>query len=205
MAKRFFWIVLLGCWSLSAAAGGNIMVFGDSLSAAYGLSPKQGWVALLEDRIRAQKFDYTVRNASISGETTSGGAARIDAALKTHQPNLVVLALGANDGLRGLPVDQMKKNLAAMIRKSQAAGARVLLAGMRIPPNYGRQYTQEFEQAFADLAREYKTAYVPFLLEGVAGQRSNFQDDNLHPTAAAQSIMLDTVWRGLRPLLVRAV
>jgi acyl-CoA thioesterase I len=193
--------VLLGLWSTAATAGGNILVYGDSLSAAYGISPKQGWVALLEERLREEKFDYRVVNASISGETTSGGAARIDTALKKNTPNVLVVALGANDGLRGLPVSEMRRNLGIIIKAAQHAKARVLLVGMRVPPNYGARYAREFEQSFADLAKEYRTAYVPFLLEGVIEQRTNFQEDNLHPVASAQPRMLDTVWPGLKPLL----
>lgn len=203
MSSRFLLWSLLSFWSLSAAASGNILVYGDSLSAAYGISPKQGWVALLEDRLNAQKFDYKVTNASISGETTSGGLSRIDTALKNSNPDIIVIALGANDGLRGLPVEQMRDNLATMIRKAQAGGAKVLLVGMRIPPNYGTQYARGFERSFADLAKQYKTAYVPFLLEGISTERANFQHDNLHPTAAVQPALLDTVWAGLQPLLKR--
>ena len=156
---------------------------------------------MLEERLREEKFDYRVVNASISGETTSGGAARIDTALKKNTPNVLVVALGANDGLRGLPVSEMRRNLGIIIKAAQHAKARVLLVGMRVPPNYGARYAREFEQSFADLAKEYRTAYVPFLLEGVIEQRTNFQEDNLHPVASAQPRMLDTVWPGLKPLL----
>ena len=201
--KKLLWTLLLTACSFSAQAGANLLVYGDSLSAAYGISPKQGWVALLEERLKTEKLDYKVVNASISGETASGGLARIDAALAKYSPEVLVLALGANDGLRGLPVAQMRKDLSAIIAKAQAKGAKVLLVGMRIPPNYGSRYSKEFEQSFADVAKQYKTAYVPFLLEGVVLQRANFQDDNLHPTAAVQPTMLETVWRGLEPLLRR--
>lgn len=199
--RKLFWLLLLTAWSLSAQAGGNLLIYGDSLSAAYGISPKQGWVALLEERLRTEKFDYKVVNASISGETASGGLARIDGALAKYAPEVVVLALGANDGLRGLPVAQMRKDLSAIIRKAQAKGAKVVLVGMRIPPNYGTRYANEFQDSFAELAKRYKTAYVPFLLEGVVLQRANFQEDNLHPTAAVQPLMLETVWKGLEPVL----
>ncbi len=184
-----------------AHAGPAILVYGDSLSAAYGIAQKEGWVALLEQRLRQKQSDYTVANASISGETSSGGASRIAAALAQHRPRIVILALGANDGLRGLPVTQLRDNLAAIIRAAQKAGSRVLLVGMRMPPNYGPQYTREFELAYAALAKRHKTAFVPFLLEGVAGKRDNFLDDNLHPTAAVQPIILSNVWAGLAPLL----
>ena len=186
-----------------AHAGATLLVYGDSLSAAYGIGQKQGWVTLLEERLRQMHFDYTVANASISGETSSGGASRIAATLAQHRPRIVILALGANDGLRGLPVAQMRDNLAAIVRAAQKAGSRVLLVGMKMPPNYGPQYTRELEQAYATLAKRYKTAFVPFLLEGIAGKRDNFLDDNLHPTAQVQPLILDNVWTGLAPLLKR--
>jgi len=186
-----------------AHAGATLLVYGDSLSAAYGIGQKQGWVTLLEERLRQKHFDYTVANASISGETSSGGASRIAATLAQHRPRIVILALGANDGLRGLPVTQMRDNLAAIVRAAQKAGSRVLLVGMKMPPNYGPQYTRELEQAYATLARRYKTAFVPFLLDGIAGKRDNFLDDNLHPTAQVQPLILDNVWTGLAPLLKR--
>jgi acyl-CoA thioesterase I len=184
-----------------AHAGATLLVYGDSLSAAYGIGQKQGWVTLLEERLRQKRIDYTVANASISGETTSGGASRIAAALAQHKPKIVIVALGANDGLRGLPVAQMRDSLAAIIKAAQKSGARVLLVGMKMPPNYGPQYTREFEQVYADLARRYKTGFAPFLLEGVAGKREMFQDDNLHPVAQAQPMVLENVWRALAPLL----
>ena len=186
-----------------AHAGATLLVYGDSLSAAYGIGQKQGWVTLLEERLRQKHFDYTVANASISGETSSGGASRIAATLAQHRPRIVILALGANDGLRGLPVTQMRDNLAAIVRAAQKAGSRVLLVGMKMPPNYGPQYTRELEQAYATLARRYKTAFVPFLLDGIAGKRDNFLDDNLHHTAQVQPLILDNVWTGLAPLLKR--
>jgi len=186
-----------------AHAGATLLVYGDSLSAAYGIGQKQGWVTLLEERLRQKHFDYTVANASISGETSSGGASRIAATLAQHRPRIVILALGANDGLRGLPVTQMRDNLAAIVRAAQKAGSRVLLVGMKMPPNYGPQYTRELEQAYATLAKRHKTAFVPFLLEGIAGKRDNFLDDNLHPTAQVQPLILDNVWTGLAPLLKR--
>lgn len=206
MLNRWLGALLLswGLFSSGAASAGTVLVMGDSLSAAYGLASKDGWVALLEERLRREKFDYNVANLSLSGETSAGGAARIGAALKQAKPNVVVIALGSNDGLRGLPVEQMKQNLAKMIRAAQAAKARVLLIGARVPPNYGPQYTQAFFTSFAALAKEYKTAYVPFLLDGVALRRDLLQPDNLHPTAEAQPMILDTVWKGLAPLLEHA-
>ena len=186
-----------------AHAGATLLVYGDSLSAAYGIGQKQGWVTLLEERLRQKHFDYTVANASISGETSSGGASRIAATLAQHRPRIVILALGANDGQRGLPVAQMRDNLAAIVRAAQKAGSRVLLVGMKMPPNYGPQYTREFELAFTALSKRHRTAFVPFLLEGIAGKRDNFIDDNLHPTAQVQPLILDNVWTGLAPLLKR--
>ena len=188
-----------------AWAGGTILVYGDSLSAAYGLAQHAGWASLLQVRLKQERLDYTVANASISGETTSGGAARIAAALKTHKPKVVIVALGANDGLRGLPLAEMRANLEKIVRTSQKAGSSVLLVGMRLPPNYGEAYTRQFAQVYADLAREYKLALVPHLLQGMDEQRELFQADNLHPTAAAQPILLGNVWKALLPLLRKPV
>ena len=176
-------------------------MYGDSLSAAYGLAEKHGWVALLAERLNRERFDYSVVNASISGETTSGGLSRMPRALAQHKPAVLVLELGANDGLRGLPVAQMKQNLASMIQQAQKAGARVLLVGMRMPPNYGPDYTRDFDGAFAELARRHKTALVPFLLEGMAEDLGSFQPDRIHPNGTAQPVLLENVWKGLRPLL----
>jgi acyl-CoA thioesterase-1 len=186
---------------LTASAGGTILIYGDSLSAAYGLSQDAGWPTLLQARLKQKAMDYTVLNASISGETTSGGAARIAQTLKAHQPTVIIVALGANDGLRGLALGQMRANLAKIVRASQKAKSRVLLVGMRLPPNYGETYTRPFAQVYVDLAREYKTALAPFMLEGMAEQRELFQSDNMHPTAQAQPIILDNIWTALAPLL----
>jgi acyl-CoA thioesterase-1 len=187
--------------STAKATPRTVLVMGDSLSAAYGLAASQGWVALTSVRIAKDAPGWRVVNASISGETTAGGAARIDGELKRLKPKLVVIALGANDGLRGLPMPQAKANVDRMIRQSQAAGAKVLLIGMRIPPNYGREYTQAFEANYSALAKQHKLSFVPFLLEPVARDRANFQDDNLHPVAAAQPRIRDHVWKSLSPLL----
>ncbi len=187
--------------SIEAQAAPTILVFGDSLSAAYGIRQQDGWVALLQQRLQQQRLDYNVVNASISGETTSGGAARIDAALAQHKPAIVIVELGANDGLRGLPLKQMSDNLAKIIRAAQKAGSRVVLVGMRMPPNYGARYTEDFAKVFSDLAKQYKCALVPFLLDGVGNKRELVQDDNLHPTAAAQPVILETVWKGLGPVV----
>ncbi len=188
----------------AAQAAPKLLVYGDSLSSAYGIAQARGWVALLEARLEQERLDYNVVNASISGETTSGGLARMDQALAQHRPTVVLIALGGNDGLRGLPVEAMRKNLSSMITKAQKAGARVLLAGMKLPPNYGPSYTTSFEAAFGEVARRHGATLLPFLLEGVAGNEALFQDDRLHPNEAAQPIVLDTVWGALRPLLAQA-
>jgi acyl-CoA thioesterase-1 len=197
--------LLLFCMLLAsgapAAAERSILVLGDSISAAYGISPARGWVALLGERVKRERLDYIVANASISGDTTAGGAARLPRALEQHKPAVVVLELGGNDGLRGLPVAEMKRNLSAMIEQSRKAGARVLLVGIRIPPNYGPDYTEKFDAAFAELAKQHKIAVVPSLMEDFGDQADLFQPDRIHPTEAAQPLMLERVWKALRPLL----
>jgi len=185
------------------AAASTILVYGDSLSAGYGIGQKESWPTLLQERLKQEKFNYTVANASISGETSAGGASRIAATLAQFSPAVVVVELGANDGLRGLPIAQMRANLSRIIQAAQAAKAQVLLVGMRMPPNYGQRYTDEFARAFAELAKEHRTALLPFLLEPIAARAELFQSDNLHPTASAQPLILDHVWRGLKPLLRR--
>ncbi len=181
-------------------AARNILVFGDSLSAGYGIPQEAAWPSLLAKRLEQKRLDYSVTNASISGETTSGGRTRLAAALDKTQPAVVVIALGANDGLRGLPVKTMRDNLAAMAEAAQKKNARVLIVGQRLPPNYG-PYATQFHEAFAAVAKEKKTALVDFLLDGVATRPELFQADNLHPTAEAQPMLLETVWQGLAPLL----
>ncbi len=180
---------------------GTVLVWGDSLSAGYGLRPHQAWPALLEKRIADAKLPHKVVNASISGETTAGGRARLPAALQLHHPSLVIIELGANDGLRGLPVPAMNDNLQAMINAGREAGAKVLLVGMRMPPNYGPDYTRRFEKTYRDLARANKLRLVPFMMEGFADKRSYFQADGIHPIADAQPLILDSIWRELKPLL----
>ncbi len=196
-------ILLILAIAPGVASAGGILVFGDSLSAGYGVPQDRNWASLLEKRLREQHFNYTVANASLSGETTDGGARRIVGALSAHRPDIVVLELGANDGLRGNSLEVMRRNLEAIIEASRRAKATVLLVGMRLPPNYGTAYTEKFQQTFADLARAHKVAYVPFLFEGFAEDSRYFQNDRVHPTAEAQSLMLDTVWKGLKPLLKR--
>jgi acyl-CoA thioesterase-1 len=186
------------------AAEKSIVVFGDSVSAAYGLAQARGWVALLGQRLKRERLDYIVVNASISGETSAGGLARIDKVLAQHKPAIVVLELGGNDSLRGLSIAQMTKNLAAIIERSQKAGARVLLVGVRIPPNYGLEYSEAFAAAYPDLAKRYKTAVVPFVMEDFWDKPELFQADRIHPAEAAQPMMEERVWKALRPLLKRS-
>ena len=204
--SRWFSILLLWLviWpGLARAEAPVILVLGDSLSAGYGLPAEQGWVSLLQRRLAERGFPHQVVNASISGDTTSGGLSRLPAALERHRPALVILELGANDGLRGQPPMAMASNLARMIELSQQAGARVLLAEMRIPPNYGPLYTQKFQATFGELAKRYDIPLIPFLLEGVAGNPALTQDDGLHPRAEGQPRVLDNVWPTLEPLLAR--
>jgi acyl-CoA thioesterase-1 len=187
--------------SFAAQAAGNILIVGDSLSAGYGLGANLSWPSLLEKRLREQRLDYSVVNASISGDTTSGGRSRIGAALDQARPAVVIIALGANDGLRGLPVNLMRDNLNAMLAAARARKARIVLVGMKLPPNYGIDYTRVFEQSYVDLARRHQAALVPFLLEGVAERRELFLPDNIHPVAEAQPIILENVWKVLKPQL----
>jgi acyl-CoA thioesterase-1 len=199
----FFSCALVPALTPSIASAATILVFGDSLSAAYGLAQNLGWPTLLERRLRDEGYDYRVANASISGETTTGGASRIEGALKAHKPDIVVLELGANDGLRGQSVEVMKRNLGEMIGASRKAKAEVLLVGMRLPPNYGTAYTEKFQGAYLDISKARKTALVPFLFEGFAEDAKYFQGDRVHPTAEAQALMLESVWKGLKPMLKR--
>ena len=182
----------------------TILVFGDSLSASYGVPQGQGWVALLEQKLARNKLDmasYKVVNASVSGETTSGGLVRFSNTLATHKPNIVILELGANDGLRGLPITEMQANLNQMITQAKTAKAKVLLIGMKIPPNYGLKYTKKFSATYTSLAKQHNTALVPFLLEGVAGKPALIQVDGLHPISAAQPQLFDNVWKVLAKML----
>lgn len=182
-------------------ASQTVLVFGDSLSAAYGIQRESGWVSLLEKKLAQEKPGYRVVNASVSGETSSGGLRRIGQALAEHKPSIVILELGANDGLRGLPAGEMQQNLAEIIRQSRNAKARVLLVGMKIPPNYGLDYTRTFGETYSTLAKKLKTPLVPFLLADVAGNPALTQSDGLHPVAAAQQRLLENVWPFLKPLL----
>jgi acyl-CoA thioesterase I len=188
----------------AVASDHTILVFGDSLSAAHGLRPEQGWVALLIARLRVQGYGYQVINASVSGETTTGGLARLPRELRLTQPGILILELGANDGLRGLPLDLARQRLADMIRLAEAAGTRVLLAGILIPPNYGPRYTKQFADMYPDLARRFHTALVPFLLKRVALDPHLMQADGLHPNARGEPFVLDTLWPYLRPMLKKS-
>ncbi len=201
--KRLFAMFVLIVASASAQAEAPvILVFGDSISASYGLARvEQGWVELLKTRLEALGYGYQVVNASVSGETTAGGLARLPRALDLHHPRIVILELGANDGLRALPIAQMRANLAQMVQLASAAGAKVLLLGMRMPPNYGPEYTQQFALVFSDLARDRKLPVVPFLLTDIALSPTLLQGDDMHPNAAGQPVLLENVWPTLKPLL----
>ncbi len=198
-------IILLICVAFCVSAAPNksanarVLIFGDSLSAAFGLQPEQGWPALAA--VELAKRNITVVNASVSGETTAGGLSRLPEILKRYNPNIVVIALGANDGLRGLDPSAMQRNLAAMTKLAQAGKARVLLVGIRMPPNFGPEYTQAFEQTFVDVARIEHTELLKFLLEPIAGDRSAFQADQLHPVASAQPKIWAHVRTALLPLI----
>jgi len=193
----FFWNMA----GVLAASPKTILVIGDSLSAAYGMATEQGWVSLLAQRV--QSHGYQVVNASISGDTTSGGHSRLPQALQKFKPTLVILELGANDGLRGLPIKEMRYHLASMIEISRQAGAQVLLLGMRIPSNYGKAYAEQFQQVYHDLAKKYQLSLVPFWLAKVADRREFIQEDNLHPTATAQPQLLENIWEKLEGMLVK--
>jgi acyl-CoA thioesterase-1 len=200
--------IVLSLWTVlfapaTRAESPTILVVGDSLSAAYGMRVEQGWVALLQDRLKAKGYGQRVVNASASGETTGGALARLPRALERHRPQVVILELGGNDGLRGLPVADVRGNFEQLIERSQRAGAKVLLIGMRVPPNYGPAYTEAFHALYGDLARRYRLPLVPFFLDGIALDDALMQDDGLHPNADAQPKLLDQVWPKLTPLLPR--
>ena len=194
-------LLLAGPGLVSAAPARTLLVMGDSLSAAYGLEVSQGWVTLLQARLKAQGYDYTVVNGSVSGETTEGGLTRLPQELAAGKPDVVILELGANDGLRGLPLNTMQDNLGRMIALSSKAGAKVLLVGIMLPPNYGPDYTQGFARVYQSLAKRYQVPLLPFLLAGVAEHRELMQADGLHPLAGSEPRVLDNVWPKLLPLL----
>lgn len=199
------WLIPCAVWSATAgealSARYKVLVVGDSLSASYGIAQQSGWVSLLQDRVNQQGFNVQVINASISGDTTTGGRNRLPAALKQHAPDLLLLELGGNDGLQGLPVNTMRQNLEAMIDMAHNAGAKVLLLGIKVPPNYGRRYSQAFEQVFIDVATNKQVTRVPFILDNVAGHEALMQGDGIHPTASAQQQILENIWPMFVPLL----
>lgn len=200
--RAWFLSAGLGLLLLSqGAAAGTVLIVGDSISAAFGLDTRVGWVSLLEQRMKQEGFTDKVVNASISGDTSAGGQARLPALLAEHKPELVILELGGNDGLRGQQPTQLQQNLASMIDRSRQAGAKVLLLGMQIPPNYGPRYTNAFKEVYTTLAEEKKVPLVPFFLEGVGGVPELMQADGLHPAAAGQNRLLENVWPTLKPLL----
>jgi len=190
----------LMCMAQNAAAG-TVLIVGDSISAGFGLDTRKGWVALLEQRLKQEGFDDKVVNASISGDTSAGGLARLPAALATHKPDVVVIELGGNDGLRGQPPAQLQQNLASMIERSRQAGAKVVLLGMRLPPNYGVRYTRAFANVYEQLAADKKVPLVPFFLEGVGGVPELMQADGIHPAQGAQQRLLENAWPAIKPLL----
>ena len=204
MISRFRLLCLLLClWPLGAVAEeATIIILGDSLSAAYGMELNESWPSLLQQRLDQNGHAYRVFNSSITGETTQGGLTRLPGLLQKHDPEIVIVELGGNDGLRGLPLEVTRSNLSSMIEQSQAAGARVILAEMRIPPNYGRTYTEKFNGTYAELASRFDVEFLPFLLQDIALEPGMMQEDGIHPTAAAQPIILEQVWSVLQPLLV---
>ena len=195
-------IVFVLVATVAAAQRPTLLVFGDSLSAGYGLPQDTGWVSLLQQRLQTTKSSYRVVNASVSGETSAGGHVRLAATLKQYQPRVLILQLGGNDGLRGLPVNVFRANMDAMIKLALAAKAKVLLVGIRLPTNYGKSYREKFQIAFDELAQRNRIALVTSLLDSVEARRELFQPDGVHPAKEAQPILLDNVWRRLAPLLV---
>jgi acyl-CoA thioesterase-1 len=200
MSRLLVLIALTGFPWLAGAAG-TVLVFGDSLSAGYGLAQNAGWVSLLAQRTSRSAPDYKVVNASISGETAAGGRRRIESALAQHKPVIVIVELGANDGLRGQRVETLRADLAAILDACRKRNAQVLLVGMRLPPNYGAAYVRAFESVYPALAQQYRVPLVPFLMEGFGERAELFQADGIHPTREAQPLMLETVWRALAPML----
>lgn len=197
---RFLFAVIVSLMSMTATAK-SIVVLGDSISAGYGIEVAQGWVALLQKKLAEKAAGYTIHNESISGDTTAGGLARIDRILTLHKPDIVIIELGANDGLRGLPPKLIKSNLAEIAHRVQLVGAKVLLLSMRIPPNYGKRYTDLFYTIYPQLATELGVPYVPFIMEDVALTKDMMQADGLHPNAKGQPAIADKVWPQLLPLL----
>lgn len=206
------WLVLallvtlfaLSAQSVQAAQTARLLVLGDSISAGYGMKPEQGWVTLLQDKLRQGGYDYQVVNASISGETSQGGLTRLPALLNQHQPELVLIELGGNDGLRGLPLKLLQNNLSKMIQLSQQQQAQPVLLGIQLPPNYGRRYTQAFANIYPTLADQYQIPVMPFILEGIGTDPDKMQSDGIHPKADAQQQLLNNIWPVLQPLLSKS-
>lgn len=206
------WLVLallitlyaLSAQSVQAAQTARLLVLGDSISAGYGIRPEQGWVTLLQDKLRQGGYDYQVVNASISGETSQGGLTRLPSLLSQHQPELVLIELGGNDGLRGLPLKLLQHNLSKMIQLSQQQQAQPVLLGIQLPPNYGRRYTQAFANIYPSLAEQYQIPVMPFILEGIGTDPDKMQSDGIHPKADAQQQLLNNIWPVLQPLLVKS-
>jgi acyl-CoA thioesterase-1 len=194
---------LCGAAAASAAAAPTVLVLGDSLSAGYGLSSGQGWVDLLQKKLATQGFAHRVVNASISGDTTAGGRTRIASAIQTHKPEVVIIELGGNDGLRGAALEPVRANLEYMVEHAQRAGAQVLVLGMQLPPNYGTTYVRQFAELFGDVARARNAAFVPSLLQGFGDRLDLFQPDRIHPTAQAQPLMVENVWPELTKLIAQ--
>lgn len=203
MVKRLVLVFLLG-FPLAADAAGTLLVFGDSISTGYGLPQDAGWVSLLSARMRQVAPDYRVVNASISGETAGGGRRRIEQTLDLHKPSIVLVELGGNDGLRGARIDAIQSDLEAIVDTCVRRKVRVVLVGMRLPPNYGADYVRRFQQLFATVAKKQAVTFVPFLFEGFAERHELFQADGIHPTREAQPLMLEAVWKSLAPLVMSA-
>jgi acyl-CoA thioesterase-1 len=201
MRRTLLAICLLVCVVPLPAAARTLLLVGDSVSAAHGIEVSSGWVALLQQRLRTQQLDYTVINASIGGDTTASGLTRLPRLLQEHKPGIVIIELGGNDGLRGLSLEQMKHNIRAMIAKARAGGAKVLLVGIELPPNYGRKYTERFQRIYRELATEQQVALVPSIMAGFATDRALMQPDGIHPNIKAQPRMLENVWGTLQGLL----
>lgn len=201
MAKYWLGVVLIIASWVNTAYAASIVVFGDSISAAYGIEVNKGWVAKLQHKLKQQKKDYQVINASVSGETTSGGLTRLPHILQQYKPNILILELGGNDGLRGQPPKLMQQNLQKMIQHAKQQHIKVLLLGMKIPPNYGKAYNQAFEKVFADVAKTETVPFVPFFLEGVGGHDDLMQADGIHPNEKAQEKLLNNVWPSLEKVL----
>ncbi len=202
MNKFFMFLVLIfASLTVNAGATTKIVVLGDSISASYGINIDQGWINLLQNKINAANLGYSIQNESISGDTSAGGLARIDQVLARHQPKLLLLELGANDGMRGMSPKLMKNNLAEIVKRSKTAGAKVLLLSMRIPTNYGKRYTDMFYNSYLDLGKELDIPVVPFILEDVALKKELMQKDRIHPNAKAQVLIAEHVWPYLLPML----